>query len=218
MTLSATVRTLLVGALAAVSAACSLLPDDQAMAYLQAEEQPLTRVPAGTELAVQDAYPIPTLAQQQQRPGSFEVPRPAPYIEDNDADAVTSLNEYSSGAINARMDKDGAGSAILRLDGSYASNWAAVTEAIAASDLRLSDLNRSTGTYYLEMQTVVPAEERGWWASLWGSDEIISETYLLKMNRARNGVYLSLLTDADTLADESLTLDVLKQIKSKLEQ
>lgn len=188
------------------------------MAYLQAEEQPLIQVPEGAELAVQDAYPIPALAQQPEPLQNFEVPRPAPYIAEDAAEGVASLNEYNRGAINARLDKDGAGSTILRLDGSYASNWAAVTDAIAASDLHLTDLNRSTGTYYLAMQKVVPAEERGWWASLWGDDEIITETYLLKMNRARNGVYLSLLTDADTLADESLTLDVLKQIESKLEQ
>ena len=78
---------------------------------------------------------------------------------------------------------------------------AAVTEAIAASDLKLTDLNRSTGTYYLELNKTEVVDERSWWDKLWGEELVTTATYLLKMNRSRQGVYLSLLTDADNLAE-----------------
>lgn len=210
---------ILLSASAVLLASCSLLPDDQAMAYLKAQEQPATQPVAGAELKTQDAYPIPQAASVTQLPEEFEVPRPAPFVaEEEDGEAVTSLAEFRSGAANTRLEKDGAGTLILRLDGNYASNWAVVTEALGKSKLKLTDLNRSTGTYYLEMQTRVKPDDCGWWASLWGCDEVRTETYLLKMNRARNGVYLSLLTDTDTLADETLTADVLNEVKAKLEQ
>lgn len=213
-------RFLLVPAVALMASACSLLPDDQAMAYLQATEQAPTATPAGVTLQTTDIYPIPELKQQPELPTEFEVPRPAPFVDEGDADSesVTSLSEFRNGAANPRLERDGAGSLILRLDGSYASNWALVNEAIAKTSLKMTDLNRSTGSFYLEMQTVVREEDCGWWASLWGCDEVRTDNYLLKMNRARNGVYLSLLTDADTLADEALTTDVLNEIKAKLEQ
>ncbi|WP_430462024.1 outer membrane protein assembly factor BamC [Thalassolituus sp. LLYu03] len=218
MMLKHSVRSALLPVLCALASACSLLPDDQAMAYLQADEQAATQSVDGIQLTTSDAYPIPDLPGNPAKPNEFEVPRPAPFVGEEEAETVTSLSEFRNGAVNPRLEKDGAGSLILRLDGSYASNWAVVTEALGKTALKLTDLNRSTGTYYLEMKTVTRKEDCGWWASLWGCDEFRTEAYLLKMNRARNGVYLSLLTDADTLAEEALTADVLNEIKAKLEQ
>ncbi len=197
---------------------CSLLPDDRAMNYLQAEEQPATRTPVGMTLATSQAYPIPVLPQQPEKPTQFEVPRPAPYVPESGGETVSSLSEYQNTGLNPRLEHDGAGTLILRLDGSFAADWAAVTEALSRSELKLSDLNRSTGTYYLAMKTRVPEEELGWWDRMWGNEEVITTTYLLKMNRARNGVYLSLLTDADTLAEEDLTKQILNEIKRQLDK
>src|SRR5690606_36956569 len=131
---------------------------------------------------------------------------------------VATLNEYRAVAMNPRLEKDGAGTLILRLDGGFAAAWAEVTDALAASDLKMTDLNRSTGTWYLAMELPVAEENRGWWSRLWGSDKTEVRTYLLKMSRARLGVYLSLLTDADSLADETLTAQVLNEIKVQLDQ
>jgi len=196
--------------------ACSLLPDDNGMAYLQAKEAAPTKVPAGMKLATKDAYQIPDLPVQPAKPKSFEVPMPAAYQEDSNADDVSSLAEYQSTDSNARLERDGAGTLILRLDGGYANNWANVTEALAQSPLKLTDLNRSTGTYYLEILTREEDKDRSWWSRLWGDSEPELAVYMLKMNRARNGVYLSLLTDADTLAEEALTKDVLEEIQRQL--
>lgn len=201
-----------------MASGCSLLPDDNAMAYLDAEEQPETQVPAGsTPLNTAQAYPIPELPVTPAKPTEFEVPMPAAYREEQGEDVAT-LTEYQATDANARLEQDGAGTLILRLDGNYANNWARVTEALAASSLKMTDLNRSTGTYYLEVVTRAADENLSWWGRLWGNDEPEVAVYMLKMNRARNGVYLSLLTDADTLADEALTRDVLEEIKRQLSQ
>ncbi|MFY9179110.1 MAG: hypothetical protein WAO12_04940, partial [Venatoribacter sp.] len=64
---------------------------------------------------------------------------------------------------------------------------------------------------------IVKAEDRNWWARMWGKDKKVTETYMLKMNRARLGVYVSLISNADTLADEELSTPILTEIKDKLE-
>lgn len=198
---------------------CSLFGiSDRAMDYLQAQEQPPTRTADGKPLPVSDRYVIPPLAITPEVPESFTVPAPQPLLDEMPEETVTSLNEFRAVAMNPRLEKDGAGTLILRLDGGFAAAWAEVTDALAASDLKLTDLNRSTGTWYLEMTSLVAEEDRSWWARLWGSDTTEVRTYLLKMSRARLGVYLSLLTDADTLAEETLTAQVLNEIKVQLDQ
>lgn len=196
--------------------ACSLLPDDHGMAYLDAEEQPESKVPAGMTLNTFETYPIPELPVVPPAPDAFEVPMPSPYQEEAGESSVASLTEYQSTDSNPRLERDGAGTLILRLDGGFANNWAKVTEALARSPLKLNDLNRSTGSYYLEMLTREDEEDRSWWDRLWGESEPVLAVYILKMNRARNGVYLSLLKDDDNLADETLTKDVLEEIKRQL--
>lgn len=199
---------------------CSWLGfDDLADDYLTQETYPVITNPEGEPpLPFRDANPIPELAVVPQRPEKFETPRPLALVTTEQDDVgVTSLAQYRSDSLNPRLDKDGAGTQILRLDLGFAASWAAVTEAVAASDLKLIDLNRSTGTYYLEVEKSDVEDNRSWWDKLWGEELITSATYLLKMSRSRQGVYLSLLTDADTLAEADVTEAVLKSIESQLE-
>ena len=207
--------------LAGLASGCSLFGDtfdDRAENYLTLEPQPMIRLTDDSDkLQFRDANVIPALAVEPQRPESFETPRPQVFIaEDNDEAVVTSLAQYRSEALNPRLDRDGAGTEILRLDLGFAASWAAVTEAIAGSDLKLTDLNRSTGTYYLELQKTEVVDERSWWDKLWGEELVTTATYLLKMNRSRQGVYLSLLTDADNLAEAEQTARVLKEVENQL--
>lgn len=198
---------------------CSWLGfDDIADDYLTQETYPIINNPEGEPpLPFRDANPIPPLAVVPERPDKFQTPRPLALVEvEQDDVGVTSLAQYRSESLNPRLDVDGAGTQILRLDLGFAASWAAVTEALSASDLKLIDLNRSTGTYFLEVEKRDVEDDRSWWDKLWGEELITTATYLLKMNRSRQGVYLSLLTDADTLAESDVTEAVLKSIELQL--
>ena len=209
----------------AVSGCSTIFGDrfrDRADDYLTGKPGKEATTPDGQPLASRDALPIPELDVIPAAPDNFVLPVPqALVISDNDdpAEQTASLNEYRSLDLNPRIEKDGSGSQILRLDGNFAYAWAAVTEAITASDLKMTDLNRSVGTFYLEISRRQLDSERSWWARLWDSEpEVIASNYLLKMNRARNGVYLSLLEDIDKLAADDYALPVLNTIKQQLEQ
>lgn len=215
-----TLRLLMVWVAAAGISGCSFLFgdtfQDRADNYLTAEEYEVIRTTDDQPLNFVDAYPIPPSNTQEPLPEEFETPRPLLFIEEQEED-VTRLSEYQSDALAPTLDQDGAGTQILRLGLPFAPSWSAVTEAISASSLNMTDLNRSTGTYYLKIEQPDAKDTRSWWDKVWGEELKTSAVYLLKMNRSLQGVYLSLLTDADNLADEKTTNAVLTEIQQQLE-
>lgn len=207
-------------ALVLLLSGCSLFGDrfrDRSLDYLTAKEQPLTVQADGTPVASVDRYRIPPVSGAVVTMEKFELPAPLALVIADDQESA-SLNDYRSESLNPRLEHDGSGALILRLDGGFAQAWTAVTDAIAASSLKMTDLNRSTGTWYLDIEAKTLAKDRGWWARLWNKDKVESKTYLLKMNRARLGAYLSLLSDAETLASDELNSKVLNEIKQQLEK
>jgi len=215
-------RLILIPALLAMSG-CSWMFgdtfDNKSLDYLEAQEAAATQVPEGMTLNTYDRFPVPELAIEGSVGDEFRIPAPSPLLQEERADQVTSLNNFRSGELNPRFSKDGSGTLVLRLDASFALAWARVADAITASDLNLSDLNRSLGVYFLTLANpAVENDDRSWWARLWGDDIPASIDYQLKMVTAGEGVYLTLLKDAETLASESLTRDVLEQVKQPLEQ
>jgi outer membrane protein assembly factor BamC len=200
---------------------CSLMPDryrDRAMDYLKTTEQPQTQSLTEQRLAFSDRYVIPTLAVTPERPDSFKAPMPQPLLAEPEEEGAASLNALRSEALDPQIEHDGAGGLILRMNGSFAQAWSLTTDAIAATKLNLTDLNRSTGTWYLSMKKTIKASDGGWWARLWGKDKTVDHTYLLKMSRTRTGVYLSLLEDDDSLADEPRAQAVFAELKAWLDK
>ena len=199
---------------------CSLFGDrfrDRSLDYLTAAEQPAIVQADGTPVPSIDRYRIPAVAVADTKADKFELPAPLPLVIADDKDSA-SLNDYRSESLNPRLEHDGSGALVLHLDGGFAQAWTAVTDAIAASSLKMTDLNRSTGTWYVDIEAKTLAKDRGWWARLWNKDKVETKTYLLKMNRARLGAYLSLLSDAETLASAELNSQVLNEIKQQLEK
>ncbi len=198
---------------------CSYLFPNESLDYLETAESPETRMPEGISLQETPRYPVPAAsASAGSLPEKFIAPTPDRLVEtDEDDERVTSLSEYQSYDTNPRLEKDGSGTEILRLSTPFAVSWARVTEVISESDILLSDLNRSIGTYYVDLPNPEAVEDtRSWWKKLWSAPPEPVATFLLKMNRAGDGVYLSLLKDPETLADEDLTHRVLSELKQQL--
>ncbi len=215
---------LILAMIAGLSGCSTLFGDkfrDRADDYLTAKPAKEAVDLQGQPLAKTDSLPIPELAREVEQPDAFELPQPQRLVVEaaEPESQSASLNQFNSTELNPRLDRDGSGSRILRLDGNFALTWAEVTEALAASDINLVDLNRSLATWYLELQTVQQEDTRGWWSRLWNREpESETTTYLLKLNRAHNGVYLSLLSDVDALADDTLAESVFVEIKTQLER
>jgi outer membrane protein assembly factor BamC len=197
---------------------------DRAQGYLNGQPQARMQAVSGqAALPIQDAYVIPdvssagTSAIELDEDWDIVVPRPLALVVIDDQDSP-SLAELKSDALNPRLERDGAGTQVLRLDGRFAIAWTAVAEALAKSDYSLTDLNRSTGTYYITIfDPEAEQPERSFWQWLTNSNELgVDVDYLLKMNRSRLGVYLSLQKDLETLADDKLAVSFLSDMQELL--
>lgn len=193
---------------------------DRADDYLITKDIEPTLDVSGAPVGGQDLYPIPQLPTTPAVPTAFEVPKPDPLMGGNDVEEDSqSLTAYQSQALNPRLEADGSGSLVLRMDGNFAQAWSAVSDALTKTPFKVTDLNRSVGTWYMELSERESEEDIGWWGRLWGSEpELVTGTYLLKMNRSRTGVYVSLLKEDDKLAGAELTESVLRVLNKQLKQ
>tara|TARA_B110001454_G_scaffold19201_1_gene17778 strand:- start:5653 stop:6360 length:708 start_codon:yes stop_codon:yes gene_type:complete len=228
---------LLVTSLTACSTIFGDTFSDKAKGYQKAKvSAQMQQLDGQPELPIQDLLVIPELnVQPQVHSGvdaqrdsddedetdkDFTTPAPQQLLALEDEQEVASLLQSQSQDLNPRLERDGAGTQILRLDGRFDFAWAAIADAVAKTDYTLTDLNRSIGTYYISIfDPMAEKEEKSFWAWLTNSKELGENVdYLLKLNRSRIGVYLSLQSDTETLADDELAVKVLADIEKNLAQ
>lgn len=197
---------------------CSWLFHDRSNDYLQAEQQPVINVPSEVaNVDLEPQLPIPDIENQKTLPNEFQVPRPTPLELKDDEESQASLKQVASVEIRTELVEDGNGTPILRLNIEFARAWSELGEAIKQTDMQITDLNRSIGTYYVDVKNPEKTEEPGFWAGLFGADpEILTESFEIKLNRARSGVYIAIHQSQDELADEASARGLLKRIQEKL--
>ena len=112
---------------------------------------------------------------------------------------------------------DGNGNPLLHLDADFDRAWSSVGRALEMADLRIDDLNRSLGIYYLDLGKGAGKAKRGFFSRLFGSDDDEQdERYQLRLIRIGDNVQVSLEKNADTLAPQELARRVLNQLQEKL--
>lgn len=204
--------------LTATLSGCSWLVHDRDNDYLKSEVQPVIQIPKDVaSVSLKQQLPIPDV-KAQTLPEVFVVPRPDPLLIDTlPKDQGPSLAELSKIKVEANLLKDGNGTPILRLNIEFAQAWAELGEALKKADFKITDLNRSIGTYYIEILLPGQQTEVGFWAGLFGSEpEPVTQTLQVKLNQARSGVYIAIHEDAETLASDEQAQSILERIQEKL--
>ncbi len=116
----------------------------------------------------------------------------------------------------------GNGVKVLRLDATFDRAWSSVGRALSAADIRVDDLNRSTGLYYIDLAQRANKEEPGFFKRVFSSKKPTPETasterYILRLTTIRQQVFVSVERDLDTLAPANVTERILEQVRSHLE-
>ena len=196
---------------------CSWLFHDRDNDYIQSEIQPVIKVP--TDLARVQLKPqlaIPDVATKVALAEEFELPRPNRLVFE-ETEELASLAEDQSTLLESSLVKDGNGTPILRLNVGFPRAWAALGESLKKAKIDITDLNRSIGTYYIELIDEEAQPEQGFWASLFFSEpEAVKIPLQVKINRARSGVYVAVHVDQDNLADDGQTETLLAVLKEQL--
>ena len=111
---------------------------------------------------------------------------------------------------------------VLRLDASFDRAWSSVGRALSAADIRVDDLNRSTGVYYIDLAEGAKKEEPGFFKRLFSSKKKAAETvskerYIVRLTAINQQVFVSVERDLETLAPADVSLRVLEQLRSNLD-
>jgi outer membrane protein assembly factor BamC len=118
------------------------------------------------------------------------------------------------------LSEDGNGNPLLNLGTDFDRAWANVGRALEMSDLRIDDLNRSLGIYYVDLAKGAQkaGDKPGFFSRLFGgSDEGSSgDRYQVRLTRVGDSVQVSLEKDADTLAPADISRRVLRQLQENL--
>lgn len=196
---------------------CSWLFHDRENDYLQSEIQPNIQVPKDVaSITLKPQLPIPDVSGEN-LPKEFVLPRPNRLELAQEQEPSASLSQLSQVALETNLLKDGNGTPILRLNIEFARAWSELGEALKKSDLSITDLNRSIGTYYIELTKPGNPDDVGFWSGLFGGEpEPIKIPLQVKLNQARTGVYIAVHSDADNLADDEQAQSLLETIQEKL--
>jgi len=116
------------------------------------------------------------------------------------------------------------GNPVLQLDTDFNRAWSSVGRALDASDIRVDDLDRSQGIYYVNLAegTENANDEPGFFARLFGggSDkeeiEARAERYQVRIGEADGSVRVILVEDVDTPAPADVARRVLSMLKENL--
>jgi outer membrane protein assembly factor BamC len=199
---------------------CSWLVHDRSDDYLTAEIQPNIVVPKDVALIkLTPRLAIPDV-KVEPLPEEFTVPRPSKLVVDSNDSDTEILASQNTEKLTSELVKDGSGTPILRLNVPFARAWSEIGEAVKRSEIDIVDLNRSVGTYFIEMtDTSADAEPVGFWAGLFGSGpEAVKKSLEIKVNRARSGVYVAVHIDQDNLADDADAKALLLKLQEKLQE
>ena len=133
--------------------------------------------------------------------------------------SITSLMAAQAGP-RATLARDGAGNPVLTLQSDFNRAWASVGQALSQADIRIADLNRSAGVYYIDLAQAASAQEKpGFFGRLFGRDEEQEDTAQrteVRLTAVGGNVQVTVDESINTAADPRVATDVLERIQANL--
>ncbi|SNR85138.1 MULTISPECIES: outer membrane protein assembly factor BamC [Pseudomonas] len=122
------------------------------------------------------------------------------------------------------MSQDGNGNPILNLSSDFDRAWSGVGRSLDSADVRIDDLNRSLGVYYINLAEGAKSKEEkpGFFSSLFGSEpdqeeiDARAERYQVRLTTVGDSVQVSVEKDANTVAPEDVSRKILGLIQDNL--
>lgn len=204
---------------------------DRGNDYLTSRETAPMQLPPDVEARrIEPLLPVPAAVSTPSAEGKYEVPRPQGLLPGDLArpapgGSVSLLSERSFDAPERiSLDSDGSGNPVLSLASDFDRAWSAVGRALQDADVRVDDMNRSLGVYYINLaeEAKKPDEEPGFFSRLLGSEpdtdevEARAERYQVRLTSVGDSVQVSVEKDIETVAPADVARRVLELIQEHL--
>lgn len=171
-----------------------------------AEDTPGGRADTGLDAALLDEMTA-SLARSAERGGSVSLLA----ARDFDAPSRVSLSE------------DGNGNPFLSLDADFDRAWSSIGRALEMSNVRVDDINRSLGVYYINLAEKAEKDTKpGFLGRLLGRGddpedvEARAERYQVRLTRVAESVQVTVEKDMNTFAPEEVARQVLSMLQEHL--
>ena len=132
----------------------------------------------------------------------------------------------NSGPVETSLEQDGAGNSVLYMLTDFNRAWSDVGEALARADVLVTDYNRSSGVYYVDLdQTRSEQEEEPGFFSRWfGGDDEEEQVeddgsqLQVRLTPASNRIEVSVDAGIEHAADSATARDLLERIQRGLNE
>lgn len=145
------------------------------------------------------------------------------YLSQSRAGGSTSLVASQEGLSGQRatLDRDGAGNAVLNIQADFNRSWAAVGDALGRADVLVTDLNRSSGVYYVDLDQTASSQqlEPGFFGRLFGrkpAEEVTGRPLQVRLAQISNGVQVTVQRSIEAAADGDEAQALLSRIRDNL--
>ena len=179
---------------------------------------------------IEPLLPVPAAVSTPAADGDYEVPRPQkPLAGDldraNEGGSVSLLSERSFDAPERiSLNTDGSGNPLLTLASDFDRAWSAVGRALQDADVRVDDMNRSLGVYYINLaeEAQKPDEKPGFFSRLLGGEadaeevEARAERYQVRLTSVGDSVQVSVEKSLEAVAPADVARRVLELIQDHL--
>jgi len=129
------------------------------------------------------------------------------------------------GPTQTSLDQDGAGNTVLTLSTDFNRAWVEVGDSLARGDVLVTDFNRSSGVYYVDLdQTRSDKEEPSFFSGWFGGDDdedekVADENQIqVRLTPISNRVEVTVEAGIDKAADSTIAHDLLEKIQSNLNE
>lgn len=132
---------------------------------------------------------------------------------------VLSTVDEAPAARRSSLDQDGAGNPVLNIHTDFNRAWAAVGQALVSADIRVDDLNRTAGVYYVNPQQSAETDKPGFFGRLFrrgSSAEAEVQRTQIRLTPVANRVQVTVEDSITTSSDSSEARALLSRIHQNL--
>ena len=139
---------------------------------------------------------------------------------------MTNITQSSSGSstigstsAEAILDKDSQNMPILRMNGDADLVWTRVERAISMSDIKIDDIDRGTGAYYIDLaKNADGSSKSGFFSRLFSSSDSQTEPYIIKMLQEGENIVIRVYNTNNGVAPSDKSEAILKLLKENMQK